>query len=339
MKLTQQALAAHLERQLLPAYLVSGDEPLLTGEAADAIRARARRAGFTEREVHFMDRGADWNELRGSVSSLSLFAARRVVEVRLPGGKPGVTGAAVLIELLEAQLTDVVLLVLTGKLDREAQSAAWVRAVEAHGAWVPVWPVEAQRLQGWLRERCRQHGLDVSGEALELLAERTEGNLLAAQQEIQKLALLAGGRALGAEAVLASVADSARYDVFRLGEALLAGQAERALRMLAGLRAEGVEPTLVLWAVLRALRELQAAASPGGAAAPGRPLPRQAAAAAEQARRRAPGLAFGRLTGRAALADRMIKGRAPGSAWDEIALLAADMCGRPALPTARGVLK
>ena len=251
--------------QPLPAYLVSGDEPLLTGEAADAIRERARAAGFTEREVHFIERAADWDDVRASGANLSLFGARRLVEIRMHSGKPGVAGGAALVSLLKAKDPDALYLILAPRLDRDAQAAEWVRALDAVGGWVQVWPVEAQRLVGWLRGRCRTLGLEADADALELLAARTEGNLLAAQQELTKLALLAQDRRISAQTVLASVADSARYDVFQLGESVLAGEAPRALHMLAGLRAEGTEPTLVLWALAKALRDVWSTQS--GAAA------------------------------------------------------------------------
>ncbi|HVC29676.1 MAG TPA: DNA polymerase III subunit delta, partial [Steroidobacteraceae bacterium] len=182
MKLTLDSLASHLEQRLLPAYLVSGDEPLLSGEAADAIRARARAAGFTEREVHFLDRGSDWDDVRASAGNLSLFGSRRLVELRLPTARPGKAGSGVLQSLLERSDPDILLLVLMPRLDRDAQAAQWFRAIESRGGWVPVWPVEADRLAGWLRGRCRRLRLEVDDEALALLAERTEGNLLAAHQ-------------------------------------------------------------------------------------------------------------------------------------------------------------
>ena len=251
MKLTSDSLATHLGERLLPVYLVSGDEPLLAAEAADAVRARARGAGFTEREVHFIERAADWDEVRASAANLSLFGARRVVEIRLASGRPGTAGNAALIALLEAPDPDTLFLILTPRLDRDAQGADWVRAVEAHGAWVQIWPVDSHRLAAWLRGRCRRLNLDASDEALELLAARTEGNLLAAHQELTKLALLAPAGRVTPDAVLAAVADSARFDVFGLGEAVLAGETARALRVLAGLRAEGTEPTLALWALSR----------------------------------------------------------------------------------------
>jgi DNA polymerase III subunit delta len=336
LKLNSDALPAHLEQPPLPAYLVSGDDPLLTAEAADAIRARARAAGFTERETHFMERGADWNDVRASANNLSLFAQRRLVEIRLPSGKPGTAGAATLIALLAARDPDRILLVLTPRLDRDAQNAEWVRAIESQGAWVQVWPVNADRLVGWLRTRARRMGLSVPDDALAVLAERTEGNLLAANQELQKLRLAVKGERVSSEEVLASVADSARFDVFQLGEAVLAGDAARALRVLAGLRSEGVEPTLVLWSVTKAVRDTWAAfTSPGGKP---QPWARQAAAL-DSAVRRAPRLPFLRLTVRAARADRMIKGRQGGEPWDEIALLIMDMCGTPALSLPRTVFK
>jgi DNA polymerase III subunit delta len=330
-KITPDTLATHLAGQLLPAYLISGDEPLLTGEAADAIRERARALGFSEREVHFIERAADWDDVRASGANLSLFGAQRVVEIRMHSGKPGVAGGAALVALLKAKDPDTVYLILAPRLDRDAQGAEWVRTLESVGGWVQVWPVDAQRLVAWLRGRCRKLGLEADAEALELLAARTEGNLLAAHQELTKLTLLAQGQRITTDTVLASVADSARFDVFQLGESALAGEAARCLRILAGLRAEGTEPTLVLWALAKSLRDLWGTQS--GTA--GRPQPWQrpgAAAALAQAQRRAPRLSFRDLVLRASRADRMIKGRLDGDAWDELALLTGDICAQPAMP-------
>ena len=143
MKLTSDSLATHLAQRLLPAYLISGDEPLLSGEAADAVRARARAAAFSEREVHFIERAADWDEVRASASNLSLFGARRLVEIRLASARPGAAGNAALVALLEARDPDLLLLVMAPRLDREAQGAEWVRAIDSHGGWLQVWPVDA----------------------------------------------------------------------------------------------------------------------------------------------------------------------------------------------------
>jgi DNA polymerase III subunit delta len=333
LKLNPDSLPAQLRERLLPAYLISGDEPLLAGEAADAVRARARAAGFTEREVHFPERASDWEQVRGAARSLSLFGARRLIEIRLATARPGTAGNAALTELLGARDPDALYLILTPRLDREAQGADWVRSVEAHGAWVQVWPVDAARLPAWLRARAGQLKLEASDAALELLAARTEGNLLAAHQELTRLALLGGEASTGltAGAVRSSVADSARFDVFQFGEAVLNGSAARALRVLAGLRAEGTEPTLALWALTRALHDIWSAWA-GGTQGPPRGGWRRQSAALERAVRRAPRLPFAQLTARAAAADRMIKGRLAGDAWDELLLLAAELC---AVPVAR----
>lgn len=151
LKLTTDTLAQHLAQQLLPAYLLSGDEPLLIAEAADAVRARARALGFTERETYFIEREADWEEVGAAAGNLSLFAARRIIEIRLASAKPGVAGAAALGKLAQTAAEDLLLLVITPRLDRDAQGASWVKAMETAGAWMQIWPVDEQRLLKWLR--------------------------------------------------------------------------------------------------------------------------------------------------------------------------------------------
>jgi DNA polymerase-3 subunit delta len=336
LKLTTDSLAAHLAQQLLPVYLISGDEPLLVAEAADAVRARARAADFSERETHAIERAADWDAVSAAASNLSLFAARRIIEIRLASAKPGVAGGAALLKLAQLGDKDFLVLISAPRLDRDAQSASWVKAVETAGAWIQIWPVDEQHLVAWLQGRCRRLRLRADDDALELLAERTEGNLLAAHQELEKLRLLFPETPLTAANVLASVADSARYEVAQLGEAALAGETARALHVLAGLRAEGVEPTLVLWAINKAVHDLwKAQAAPAGGTPPRTwQRPAQAAALA-QGLRRARSVPFGRVTLRAERADRMIKGRLAGDAWDELALLTAEFCTRPLLPLPR----
>lgn len=336
MELKLASLAADLEQRLLPLYLLSGDEPLLVGEAADAVRARARALGFSERETHFIERVADWDAVIGAVNNLSLFAARRIVEVRMASAKPGVAGAAALTKLAQLRDPDLLLLIIAPRVDR---SASWVKDIEKSGALLPVWPVDSGNLVAWLKGRSRGLGLRLEETALEMLAQRTEGNLLAAQQELQKLCLLYPAAAVDAAAVLASVADSARFDVAQLGDAALAGDSARALQVLAGLRAEGVESTLVLWIISKAVRDLwQAQRAAAGATATSRPWQRQAAALA-QGLRRAGSVNFTRLILRAERADRMIKGRIEGDAWDEMALLTAEFCTRSLLPLPRTVFK
>jgi DNA polymerase-3 subunit delta len=317
-KLTLEGLNAQLAERLLPIYLVSGDEPLLVGEASDAIRARARALGFSEREVFFIERAsAVWDQVQQAAMALSLFTARRIVEIRMPGGKPGVAGAAALLRLFEATGEDLLVLIITDKLERETQGSEWVQALQQRGAWLPIWPVERARLPQWLRARFAAAGLTANPDALALLAERSEGNLLAARQEIDKLAmLLPRGATVSVAEVAAGSADSARFDVFQLGEAVRGADAARALRILGGLRAEGAEPVLVLWALVRELRS-------------------QEAAAPADARARARGLPFARLATRAGRADRMAKGLSAGDPWDELALLAVELTGMRSLPLVR----
>jgi len=317
MKLSLEDLPAQLQGRLLPAYLVSGDEPLRVGEATDLIRARAREAGFGEREVFFIERAVSiWDEVQQAAQSLSLFSSRRLIEVRLPTGKPGVSGAAALQRLIAAAGDDLLLLVVSGRLEREAQGAEWVQALQARGAWLPVWPVDRARLQQWLRQRARSAHLTLDDEAVALLSERCEGNLLAAQQELDKLALLLPrGASVRASDVAASSADSARFDVFQLAEAVRGADPARALRVLSGLQAEGAEPVLVLWALLRELRGQHSGAPVGR---PG-----------------APGVGAAWLMARAGRADRTAKGLTIGDPWDELTLLAVEMCGRRTLPLPR----
>ncbi|MGB6452225.1 MAG: DNA polymerase III subunit delta [Steroidobacteraceae bacterium] len=333
MKLSSDSLARHLERQLLPVYLISGDEPLLAGEAADAVRARARALGFTEREVHLLDRSADWDAVRAAAGTLSLFATRRIIELKLPSGKPGAAGGRALEGIIQSIGADTLLLIVTGRLDRDAQGADWVRAAEARGAWLAVWPIAGERMVPWLEARCRRLDLAADAEALELLADRTQGNLLAAQQELEKLKLLSGRERVTVERVLAGAADSARFSIGELTEALVAGQLGRALRVLEGLKSESIELPLVLWAAIKAMRDLWACHTGSGdqvaRGPPGRPTVSTA-----EVRRRTSQLSFRRLAQRAARADAMAKGRLAGDAWDELSLLACDLCGRAALPFA-----
>lgn len=327
MKLSAPQLDQALGRGLANLYLVSGDEPLLVDEAADSIRAAARTAGYAERSVFFIDRHFDWDELRQATQSLSLFAERRFFELRLPSGKPD-KGAALLIDLAARPPPDAVCLVITGKLDKKAADAPWVRAVEKGGVWVPVWPVETAALPGWLRARAQALKVEMDPEAARLICDRVEGNLLAAKQELEKLALLASAQRITAELVLRSVGDSARYDVFQLSEAAAAGDAQRALRILLGLKSEGTEPTLILWALIRELRGLWQAGERtrlrSNARGSGWNLAATPSAGALARLGRMP---LARLLRQAHHADRVVKGMAGGDAWTAITGLTAGMAG------------
>jgi len=242
MDTTPEQLAARVARgPLAPAYLVAGPEALRVLEAADAVRAAARAQGIAEREVFDFEgdpRGWDWNPLQATFRAPSLFASRRLVEVRMPGGKPGTEGAKVLAEYCADPAPDVCLLVTCGDWSR-AHGGKWSEAIAAVGAVAIAWPVKPHELPDWIDRRLRARGVQADAGAVQRLAERVEGNLLAAAQEIEKLVLLADGTPLDAARMDALVADSARYDVFRLIDAALNGQPAQVSRMLRGLRAEG----------------------------------------------------------------------------------------------------
>ena len=254
MRTSPDALSPGLARGLHSVYLVTGSEPLLIAEACDAIRAAARAQQYADREVHFLERGFDWNALLADAANLSLFASRRLIELRI-GPTPDAESQKALAGLAARPPEDTVLLV-SGELERKTLATAWVRAFEEHGVLVVAQSVERPALPAWIRDRLARRGVTIEPAAAELLADRVEGNLLAAQQEIERIALLMPGAQLGTGEVAELVADSARYDVFELSAAAFSGQAERALRILAGLRGEGREPPLVLWALLNDLRGL-----------------------------------------------------------------------------------
>ena len=333
MKISGDNLAASLARQLQTIYLVSGDEPLLVNEAADAIRATARKQGFEERELHVVERGFDWQGLIANSRSMSLFAQRKIVEIRMANAAPGEQGADAIVELAGEPSPDTLVLIITAKLDGRTQSSRWVSAVEKNGVLVQVWPIDLPRLPAWIRERLGRHKLHADPAAASLLAERVEGNLLAAHQEIEKLALLLPPGPISAETVLDAVADSARFDVLQLGEAAMRGQTARALRILEGLRGEDVEPTLVLWAVNK---DLQWIARARGLMRRG-----QSAESAMNAlyvwrpRQNAMGQALSRMNGHtlrnllldAERVDRTIKGVEKGDPWLALERLVARLAG------------
>jgi DNA polymerase-3 subunit delta len=327
LRLSADQLPAALSRTLAGIYLVSGDEPLLVGEAADAIRAAARTAGHADRTVFFIDKSFVWDELRHASQSLSLFAERRLFELRMPSGKPE-KGAQQLAELAERPPPDVVCLVVTDKLDKRVVDAPWVRAIEKHGVWVPIWPVDTAALPAWLQARAQRLNVELTPAASQLIVDRVEGNLLAAKQELEKLSLLSDGAPIGADLVLRSVGDSARYDVFQLAEAAAAGDAQRALRVLLGLKSEGVEPTLILWALVRELRGLWQARERDRLHSPARGSGwNLAATPSPRALSRLKKLPLARLLMQASHADRVIKGLAAGDAWSELTGLTGGLAG------------
>ena len=256
MQLRPSDLASHLDRTLLPVYLISGDEPLQTLEVADAVRRAAREHGHSSRDLLEAGKGFDWGRLGAEASSRSLFGDRRVLELRLASGRPGVEGAKAIADYAARPPDDALLLMLMPKLERDQMRSAWFKAVDQAGAVVQIWPVDAGRLPGWVGQRMRQRGLRPGPGVAEMLAERSEGNLLACVQEIEKLLLLQGTGPVSAEQLAEAVADSARFDIYGLVDTALSGASARSLRMLHGLRAEGTAETLILWAIAREVRLL-----------------------------------------------------------------------------------
>lgn len=324
MQIRFDQLSAHLKKDLLPAYLVTGDEPLQHAEATDAIRAAGRERGHTTREVFEAGGDFDWNRLGEAADSLSLFADKRLVDLRLPSGKPGREGGAALRAWCERPPGDTVLLIAAGKVDPQSRKSAWYKAIEGVGAVVPVWPIELAKLPGWIERRMRDRGLEPSAEAVKLLAARVEGNLLAAAQEIDKLVLLGGTGPVDAERVAEAVADSARWSIFDLADAMLAGEPARVARIVNGLRAEGSQPPMLLWALHRELNQLAAVAARIEAGT----APAAAMKAAGiwdrrqplvgKALRRFDAAGWGELAARCGRLDRLAKGAAEGSVWDEL---------------------
>ena len=255
MQLKPQQLADHLSQHLAPCYLISGDEPLIAQECADAIRTAARAAGCAERQRISISGKDDWLELGHSAGSLSLFADRKLIEVQLPSGKPGTEGSKAIQEYLARAQADV-LLIISGRIDKQSQKSKWHVALNQAGVVLPVWPISPAELPGWIAARIKTAGLTADNDAVTLLAERLEGNLLAASQEIEKLRLLHGEQTITAELVADTVSDNARYDAFRLVDVALSGDSRGAVRTLRGLRAEAVQPPVLLWALSREVRLL-----------------------------------------------------------------------------------
>jgi len=332
--LRSDQLDAHLARELRPLYVIHGDEPLLALEAADAIRARARKGGFSARVVLVAERGFNWGELRASGASLSLFGERRLIELRLPSGKPGIDGAAAIEAYCAVLPPDTLTLVMLPRLDRAGQSSAWFGALEAKGVTVNVYPVERARLPEWIAARLARHKQRAAATTLQFLADSVEGNLLAAHQEMQKLALLLPPGELAFDAVREAVLNVARYDAQKLAEAMLAGERSRLVRMLEGLRGEGEAPPRILWILAE---EIRAVARVQQGLAANRPLPdllREARVwgnarqvlVGSAARKLKRATLFAALE-HAARIDRMIKGVAKGDAWDELLQLGLRFAG------------
>jgi DNA polymerase-3 subunit delta len=321
LKVPFRQLDSHLNRNLAKVYLVAGDEPLLVDEALEQIRAAAMRTGFTSRELHTAERSFKWVDLLAVADNLSLFATRKIVEIRLAAPKPGDEGAETIAALCERNDPDTLVIVAVGEKLGQASRTAWVKAVEQHGVVVEIWPIERGELPRWIQQRAAAQKLKLTPAAAQSLAERVEGNLLAADQEIKRLALTAAGREVDEAEVLEFVANNSRFDVFALADAVLAGETGRTFKILSGLRAEGVHPVQISWVLNRdisllarleyALRHgdnLEGALVRSGVWQRRQPLVRKALAKFKAPRLKA-------LLAEAARVDAALKGVFPAEPW------------------------
>ncbi|MEZ5524535.1 MAG: DNA polymerase III subunit delta [Pseudomonadales bacterium] len=330
-------LEAHLQQGLKPIYIVSGDEPLQVQEACQLIRSAAKAAQFDERETLIADSNFNWDELLSTGNALSLFAAQKLIDLRLASGKPGNEGAKALLSYAENPPESNLLLISTGKLDKAAKNSKWFKALSGQADHIEIWPIEAHQLPKWIEQRMRRNGLAPERDAVTLLAELVDGNLLAASQEIEKLKLLLqeGDSRITADTIRHCVVDSSRYNLFSLVDNALKGDASQCLKMLTGLHQEGVEPLQIIWALSREVRQLAMVAHAI-----------QSGQQAEQAmqslgiwRNRQPlvGKAVSRLsttrldalTRQIAEADQMAKGIHRGNLWNQLERITLQLAGAP----------
>lgn len=255
MRLKPEQLAQHLQKELKPLYIVSGDEPLLEQEICDQIRSSVKAHGFDEREVHHVEGNFKWGELLEAANALSLFSSRKLMEIRIVSGKPGDQGSKALMALFDNPNPDTIVLLQLPKVDKAATNSKWFKALDKIGVFIQHWPIERNQLPGWLANRMRQAGMKADRDALALLADRTDGNLLAGAQEIEKLRLL-GLEDISAKHIEAAVGDASRYDVFALSESAFKGDTARSLHILNTLQGEGIHALQPLAIIVNDIRQL-----------------------------------------------------------------------------------
>ena len=342
MKIKPEQLQTQLQRalqdnQLPSVFVISGDEPLLSQEAADAIRATARKLGYSERETFDIDARFDWNPVFNQTNSLSLFGDKKILELHIPKGKPGDKGSKALCELCETIDDNNLILVILPKLEKSAYQSKWLKTLESAGIHIQVWPVDSQYLPNWIGQRLKQAGIQANSEAIEILAERVQGNLLAAMQEIDKLKLLAKDGKVDKAVMSSVVADSARHDLFEFVDKALAGDGQSAARALRGLQNEGTEPLSLLWVIGREVRTLNkasqqiehgmqsdAALKKAGVWDRRIPLFRKAIKRLSPAHLRM-------LMHQTGAIDRAVKGLRKADVWDELATLVLSLAGSQTL--------
>lgn len=328
MKVRPDQLERHLQNDLGVIYFICGDEPLQVMESADRIRVEARKRDFTEREVMDVDAQFDWNQLLDAANSLSLFAEKRILELRLPSGKPGKVGSKILQEYAQRPADDAILIISSGKLEGSSKNTKWFKTLDQQGIIIQCWPVNTEQLPGWINQRLQSKGIAADREAVQLLSDRVEGNLLAAAQEVDKLFLLYGAGKINFEQTASAVADSARFNIYDLVDSALAGDVARTARIIGGLKNEGVEPVLMLWALSREVRliaRISEAAMSADAAMAKQRVWENRKALIRKALSRHSAARWKLFLKRCAKIDKVIKGVEQGRAWDELLMLSTQI--------------
>ena len=334
MNLKAEQLSTHLSSQgLSSTYIISGDELLLVQESADAIRKKATLSGYTERKIFHVDSKFDWNTILAEANSMSLFSEKKFIEIRIISGKPGDKGSKVLQEYLEKIAAETLTLIITPKLEHSSTKSKWFNAISSKGAALQIWPISSSHLPQWLNRRLIDSGIKVSREALGILTDKVEGNLLAATQEIEKLKLLAPTEEVTGETMSDIITDSAKFNVFILLDTIMEGNAQKACRILRGLRGEGTDITIILWAITRDLRilikgseiisarkNIDSALQKLGVWERRKPLIKKAI-------ERIPIKQLQQILKLSGGIDRAIKGVRLGSPWDELTTLTLMLCG------------
>lgn len=325
MRLKPEQLERTVAKPLAPVWLVAGDEPFQQGESCDLIRRAAQQQGYDDRQLFSADTGIDWHAILSASQSMGLFGGRTLIEIRLGEKRPDKTGSEILQKLLSNPSPDVLLLISSSKLDRRRDvRSKWVTAIDKEGVLIEIWPVESSRLPAWISQRLQKKSLRANDDAIALLSERSEGNLLACAQEIDKLALLYADIEIEPKHVQEAVGNSSRYTVFDLTDALT--DSTRALRILDGLREEGAEPPVILWSLTREARMMEALVTGNSQSVR---LPPQKVATLERHALKLGLPSLGQALSLAAHIDQSIKGMRRGSPWQGLAALVLRLAGSP----------
>jgi len=333
MKLTPQQLISDLQKQLLPLYWVSGNEPLLVMEACDAIRHTAAKKGFTHRTCYHLETGFNWNNFIAEANSLSLFSDKSILELRLGSKKLVESGRKALHGYLQSPSRDTIIVIISDKTEAATLKTKWFQKIEAAGAFIQIWPLTVAQLPTWTKQRLQNKGLQLDRAAIQLLVERGEGNLLALVQDIEKLKLLYPEGKISGEQVAAAIGDNARFDVFTLTDAAVSGDGKRVLRILTALKQEGTQAILILWALTREIRMLatvSALIATGVAteqALRGNGVWPRRMPLVKKALQRSSNRYWRSLLQFAAKIDGTIKGAYPGNSWNGLQRLALGLAG------------